>query len=195
MLADSGRYVISHDRYHRDGAWFRMTPEMRRDQEVMQRFMGILLGTTEEKVDADLQAVFAHLDADPTARSDGLMGCIGYCIGARSVVCSMAAHPDRLVAGAGLHPSFCTTDGPDSPHLKVPSIPGSMYIAFGSADKMQSPADNIPLIDAVNAKENGEAEVLDGADHGFSVPKSPSYLEPAASHAYEKTLALFAAAL
>ena len=37
----------------------------------------------------------------------------------------------------------------------------------------------------------GEAEVLDGADHGFSVPGSPTYHEAAAARAYEKALALF----
>ena len=33
MLADAGYYVISHDRYHREQAWFVMTPEMRGDQD------------------------------------------------------------------------------------------------------------------------------------------------------------------
>ena len=33
-------------------------------------------------------------------------------------------------AGVGLHPSFCTTEDPDSPHLAVPSSTGSLYIGF-----------------------------------------------------------------
>jgi carboxymethylenebutenolidase len=108
-------------------------------------------------------------------------------------VCTMAAHPDRFVAGVGLHPSFCTTDAPDSPHLRVPSITGSMYIAFGSADKAQSPEDNAPFIEAVRAMPDGrgEVEIHDGADHGFSVPKSPAYHEAAATRSYERALALF----
>ena len=196
LLADRGHYVVSHDRYHREAPWFSMTPEMRNDQDAMQRFWGVLMGTTEEMVDADLGAVLAHVDGDVAAR-DGAMGCVGYCIGARSVVCTMAAHTDRFTAGVGLHPSFCTTDQPDSPHLRVPSITGSMYIAFGSEDKMQSAADNVPFIDAINAMSGGrgEAEVLDGADHGFGVLKSPAYHEAAASHAYDKAFALYAKAL
>src|SRR3954465_12436736 len=47
-LADAGYYVISHDRYHRETPWLQMTPEMRADQEAMQRFWGILIGTTED---------------------------------------------------------------------------------------------------------------------------------------------------
>ena len=173
-----------------------VTPELRSDQEAMQRFMGLLTGTTEDMVDDDLRSVFEHLERDPAARG-GAMGCIGYCIGARSVVCSMAAHPDRFAAGVGMHPSYCTVEGPDSPHLKVPSIPGSMYIAFGSEDTMQSPADNVPFIDAVNAMPDGrgEAEVLDGANHGFAVPGGPAHHPVAAGHAYEKAFALFARTL
>ena len=198
LLADAGHYVVSHDRYHREAPWYSMTPDMRSDQDAMRRFWGVLMGTTEEMVARDLDAVLDHLAGDPAARDDGALGCIGYCIGARSVVCTMGgAHRARFAAGVGLHPSFCTTDGHDSPHLLVPSIPGSMYIAFGAADTMQSPADNVPFIDAVNAMPDGrgEAEVLDGADHGFSVPKSPAYHPPAADRAYDKALALFARTL
>ena len=192
LLAVAGHYVVSHDRYHREAPWYSMTPAMRSDPDAMKRFRGVLMGTTEEMVDRDLAAVFEHLAADPAA-ADGPMGCIGYCIGARSVVCAMAAHADRFAAGVGLHPSFCTTDAPDSPHRQVPSVTGSLYIAFGAEDNMQSPADNVPFIDAVNAMPDGrgEAEVLDGADHGFAVPGGPTYHEAAAAHAYDKALALY----
>ena len=196
LLADAGYYVVSHDRYHREQPWYSMTPEMRNDQEAMRKFWGVLLGTTEELVATDVGAVLDHLAHDPAA-SDGPMGCIGYCIGARSVVCTMAKRADRFAAGVGLHPSMCTTDGPDSPHLLVPSITGSMYVAFGSADKMQPADENRPFIDAVNAmpEGRGEAEILDGADHGFAVPGSPAYHEAAAARSYERAFALFSAAL
>jgi carboxymethylenebutenolidase len=190
-LADAGYYVISHDRYHREEPWYCLTPEMRGDQEAVQRFWGVLMGTTEDMVDRDLEAVFAHVDQDPSAR-DGVMGCIGYCIGARSVVVMTARHNDRFAAGVGMHPSACTTDQPDSPHLLVPSIQGSLYVAFGSEDKMQSPEANVPFIDAVRSMPDGrgEADILDGADHGFAVP-GPAYHEAAAKTAYDKAFRLF----
>ena len=193
LIADQGYYVISHDRYHREGEWYGMTPETRNDQEAMQRFWGVLIGTTEQMVDTDLDAVLDHVAADPAAADDRQLGCIGYCIGARSVVCTMAWHNDRFGAGVGLHPSFCTTDEPDSPHLLVPDIKGSMYIAFGSKDQMQSPEANVPFIDAINAMSGGrgEAVVHEGADHGFGVLGSPSYHEQAATASYEKAFALF----
>src|SRR5262245_48394900 len=54
LIADRGYYVISHDRYHREVEWFTMTPEMRKDEDAVKRFFGILAGTTEQMVDADL---------------------------------------------------------------------------------------------------------------------------------------------
>lgn len=197
LLADAGHYVVSHDRYHREAPWYSLAPELRGDQEAMKRFYGVLMGTTEDLVARDLDAVLDHLAGDPAA-SDGPMGCIGYCIGARSVVVTMAGpHRDRFAAGVGLHPSFCTTDEPDSPHLQVPRIPGSLYIAFGSADTSQPPKDNVPFIEAVRAMPGGrgEADIHDGADHGFSVPRSPAYHPEAARVSYDKALALFARTL
>jgi carboxymethylenebutenolidase len=192
-LADEGYYVVSHDRYHRAGPWYELTPEMRDDKDAMARFWGVLMGTTEDMVDSDLQVVLAHLDADPAAATDRKVGCIGYCIGARSVVVMMARHDRRFGAGVGMHPSMCTTDQPDSPHLLVPSISGALYVAFGSEDKMQSPGDNVPFIDAVRAMPDGrgEADILDGANHGFAVPRSPALHEGASKVAYAKARALF----
>ncbi len=63
LLADAGggHYVVSHDRYHREGAWYLLTPAMRSDPDAMKRFWGVLTGTTEEMVDRDLTAVLDHL--------------------------------------------------------------------------------------------------------------------------------------
>jgi carboxymethylenebutenolidase len=195
-LADEGYYVISHDRYHREAPWYCMSPEMRNDQDAMAKFWAVLIGTTEDMVDTDLAAVFSHLETDPAAAADRKMGCIGYCIGARSVVMMLARHGDRLGAGVGMHPSMCTTDQPNSPHLLVPTITGSLYVAFGSEDKMQSPEDNVPFIDAVRAMSEGrgEADVLDGANHGFAVP-GPAFHEAASKVAYSKASALFSTRL
>jgi carboxymethylenebutenolidase len=107
----------------------------------------------------------------------------------------MAWHTDRFGAGAGMHPSFCTTEEPDSPHLLVPGITGRLHVAFGAEDRMQPAADNVPFIDAVNAMPDGRgtAVVLDGADHGFAVLGSAAYHEAAASAAYERAFELFSA--
>lgn len=185
-IADWGYYVITHDRYHRAEAWYQM--KRRADDEIKKMF-GLVLGTSEAEVAEDLGALLDWISSDPPAR-DGAMGCVGYCIGARSVLCTIRDRGDVFRAGVGLHPSFCTTEDPDSPHLAVPSYTGSLYIGFGSADKMQPASANGPLIDATNALANGEAEIHDGADHGFGV-FGPAYHEAAAKRSYERAKVMF----
>ncbi|HMJ74844.1 MAG TPA: dienelactone hydrolase family protein [Iamia sp.] len=191
-IAGWGYVVVSHDRYHRDGEWIVM--DMRTpSEEDRNRFFEIFLGATDERVAADLDVVLAFLDGDPGVRP-GPMGCVGYCIGGRSVLRALAAHPDRFRSGVALHPSRCTTDEADSPHLSIPSLTASLYVGFGAEDTSQSPADNQDMIGLVDARPTGEVEIHDGAVHGFAVP-GRSYHPAAADRSYDRARALFAAAL
>ena len=185
-IAGWGYYVVTHDRYHRAEPWYQMRGN---DREAMKELMGLVMGTTEDQVAEDLTALLAWLPSDSAARG-GAMGCIGYCIGARSVLCTIRDRGDQFRVGVGLHPSFCTTEDADSPHLAVPSYTGSLYIGFGSADKMQPASANTPLIDATNANAKGEAEIHEGADHGFGV-FGPTYHEAAGTRSYERTKVMF----
>jgi carboxymethylenebutenolidase len=185
-VAEWGYYVISHDRYHRFEPWYTMP---NRTEEAMAKLYGYLNGTSEADVAEDLAAVLAWLPSDPTARS-GSMGCIGYCIGARSSLRTIRDHGELFRAAGALHPSLCTTDAPDSPHLGVPSYTGSLYVGFGSADTMQPASANMALIDASNALERGEAEIHEGADHGFAV-FGPRFHEAAAGRSYERIKEMF----
>ena len=185
-IADWGYYVVTHDRYHRDEEWYTMAA--RTDDEV-QKMFGLIMKTGEDLVSEDLGAVLDWVASDPAA-GDGPMGCIGYCIGARSALVTIAERGDQFRAAVGLHPSFCTTDEPDSPHLAVPNYTGSLYIGFGSADEMQPASANGPLIEFTNALDKGEAEIHDGADHGFGV-YGGGYHEAAADRSYERTKVMF----
>jgi carboxymethylenebutenolidase len=185
-IAEWGYYVISHDRYHRAEPWYVMGSG---SEDERKKVFDLVLGTTEAEVAEDLGAVLAWLPSDSVARG-GAMGCIGYCIGARSVLCTIRDHGDVFRAGVGLHPSFCTTEEPDSPHLAVPSYTGSLYIGFGSADTMQPASANSALIEATNALANGEAEIHEGADHGFGVYGN-AYHEAAASRSYDRAKVMF----
>jgi len=186
MIAEWGYYVVSHDRYHRAEPWYVMAS---RSDEEMKKMFGLIMATGEDQVAEDLGALLGWLETQPAARG-GAMGCIGYCIGARSSLCTIRDRADQFRAAVGLHPSFCTTEDPDSPHLAVAPYTGSLYIGFGSADTMQPASDNGPLIDATNALEKGEAEIHDGADHGFGV-LGPSYHEAAGSRSYERVKVMF----
>jgi len=199
-LANAGYYVVSPDRYHREGAWLTFDAAVMRSgtpegDKLRERMFSILLGTTDDMVERDLEALLTALGTEPAARN-GPMGAIGFCIGARSVLRTIANHPDVFTAGVALHPSFCTTDDADSPHLAVPSYTGHLYVGFGAEDKMQSAADNKEFIDATNDMSGGRglAEVHDGADHGFAVPGG-AYHDRAADRSYDKALEIFAKAV
>ena len=185
-IADWGYYVVTHDRYHRAEPWYTMK---NRDESEMKKMFGLVLGTTEDQVADDLSSLLTWVASDSVAGS-GAMGCIGYCIGARSSLCTTRDRGEVFRAGVGLHPSFCTTDQPDSPHLGVPSYTGSLYIGFGSADAMQPASANTALIDNTNALVKGEAEIHDGADHGFGV-FGPAYHEAAATRSYDRVRVMF----
>lgn len=185
-IAEWGYYVVSHDRYHRDAEWYVM--ESRTDEEV-QKMFGLITKTSEDLVGDDLGAVLDWLRSDPAARG-GAMGCVGYCIGARSALVTIGQRGDVFRAAVALHPSFCTTDQSDSPHLGVPAYTGSLYVGFGADDEMQPASANGPLIEFTNALDKGEAEIHDGADHGFAV-YGPAYHEGAADRSYERAKVMF----
>ncbi len=185
-IAAWGYYVISHDRYHRERAW--MTRDNMTEEEG-KRFFDILLGTTEEMVEDDLAAVLAFVDGDPAAR-EAPMGCIGFCIGARSVVVTMAKHNDRFRAGIGFHPSYTVTDDEDSPHLGIADVEGSIYLGYGTEDTMQPASQQQPLIDIVEARDDGEVEIHEGADHGYSIPGG-RFDQAAADLSYRKAREVF----
>jgi carboxymethylenebutenolidase len=193
-ISAAGYYVISPDRYYRHGQFlvFEMgalrSPDA--DPAAAQKFREIFASTTDELVARDVDSVLAYLEDDPAARP-APMGCIGYCIGARSVLRTVAAHPETFNVAIALHPSFCATEDDDSPHRAVPDFAGYIYVGIGAEDQMQSVELNQPLIDAVaKLGERGTVEVHEGANHGFAVP-GPAFHEPAAARSYEQAFALF----
>src|SRR5262245_15981363 len=101
-IAEWGYYVISHDRYHREAEWY-VLDRSNASEEEQKRFWGMLLGTTDDDVATDLDAVLAFVAGDPAA-GPAPMGCIGYCIGGRSVLRTLAARPEIFRAGVALHP-------------------------------------------------------------------------------------------
>ena len=193
-FANAGYYVLAPDRYHRHGRFVHVKPEdliaAAPDSELLQNFFKMVMSTTDDHVRADVDAVLDHLGSDPLAKK-GSMGCIGYCNGARSVLRTMSEQAGLLVAGIGLHPSFCVSPGNDSPHLCVPSVAGRLYFAFGEADHTASIEHNQPLIDELRKLGNrATVEFLPGADHGFAVP-GPSYNEAAAARSFAQSIELF----
>jgi carboxymethylenebutenolidase len=190
-LVVRGYYVAMPDRYHRHSDFFSVDPALMRtapDSDAVKTFREVFMGTNDAHMRVDVTALLAWLQSQPAA-GRGAMGTIGYCIGARTVVRTMADHNDRFAAGVCLHPSFCASAEPDSPHLSVAGMKGSIYVGIGDADKMQSVEMNQPFLDAVTAA-NGKVDIFPGADHGFAVPGG-AYDDDGANTAYNEALELF----
>jgi carboxymethylenebutenolidase len=107
----------------------------------------------------------------------------------------MTRLPDRVVAGAGWHPSFLADDRPDSPHLTADGIRQPLYLGIGEADQMQSIAMHQRFLDAVAELDNVDVSTYPGADHGYTWPGYPTYHQAAAEGSWTKTLAIFANSL
>jgi carboxymethylenebutenolidase len=72
------------------------------------------------------------------------------------------------------------TDQPNSPHLKVGSITGELYLAFADNDSSM-PAEQIEKLNAAldAAGVRYTSEVYRGAVHGFTMADTAAYSEEA----------------
>jgi carboxymethylenebutenolidase len=195
-IADAGYYVVSHDRYHREGPFvtFDRQKMAEEGEEAFKRFFAVLQGTTDEMVASDVAALLTFIDGQPAAAPPP-MGTIGYCIGARSVILTLHDHPDLFAAGVGLHPSFCATEDADSPHHKLADMDAHVYMGIAGDDSMISEEERARLAEAVDGMgHRGDVDAFAGADHGYGVP-GPRYEADAADQAYAKALDLFSRTL
>ena len=190
-LADHGYRVVTPDLHHRHGRLLHFEPkDFAADPEARPTVMGWIASMTDEQIQRDLDAGLAAAGvADDTP-----IATIGFCLGARAVVRSMQRLGERVVSGAGWHPSFLVDDEPDSPHLGVDRITAPLYLGIGEADEVQSIAMHQRFLDAVADLDHVDVVTYPGADHGYTWPGYPTYDEAAAEGSWTRTLAMFSTA-
>jgi carboxymethylenebutenolidase len=178
-LAAEGYRALVPELYHRlgTGVTFAPGPEM---SAAMSR-----LG--DDQVVADVGLLLDTLDGGRD------VGVIGFCMGGRFVVRAMAAYPDRVVAGAALHPSRLLRDGDDSPHLDLARISGPLYIGFGRDDEIVPPSHWAAVDEQVTRHGKPvRIEVHPGAEHGFMI-RGPRFHADAAAASWVGSLDALAA--
>jgi carboxymethylenebutenolidase len=196
-LADAGYYVAVPDLYHRFGDGITFDAAKLGDPETgeMQRMFGLIGQLDDEALMADTRAILDQLEGDSLA-SSGPKGCVGFCLGGRLVIRAMTTFPDSFAAGAALHPSFIVTEEPDSAHLQISAIQGELYIGLGGADAFQPPEAFEPA--RAELERHGirhDAEIHEGADHGYMIPGAPAFHDDASERSWERMLDLFRRAL
>jgi carboxymethylenebutenolidase len=176
-LAAEGYRALVPDLYHRLGDGLTFHPPTQ--QAEMREAMGSL---TDAMVVLDVGAV---LDTLPAGQP---VGAVGFCMGGRFVVRSMAAYPQRITAGSALHPARLLQDGEDSPHLDLAAIAGPLYVGFGEVDSIVPPEH----WDAVREQlerydKQASIDIHPGAEHGYALP-GPNFQEAAATASWTGTL-------
>ena len=190
VLAAEGFEVVVPDLYHREERLFSVTPARRdADPSVVDRMRELMGTLSDDGIQQDMDDAMAAV-----GWTDGPVGCIGFCLGARAVHRAMVRRPDRFVAGSMFHPSFLT-DEPDPPFLSVDRLTGGLHIGIGTADQVQSIEMHRRYFDAVAAMDNVEVQIFDGADHGFTWPGYATYDEQASTACFADTVSLFTARL
>ncbi len=190
-LAANGYRVITPDLHHRHGRLLFFEPnDVATNPDARPTIGTWIASMTDDQIQHDADRALAAAGVSDSAP----YAAIGFCLGARAVYQAMERSPERVVCGAGWHPSFLADAQPDSPHLTAASLDRPLYLAIGEADEVQSIAMHQPFLDAVADLDHVEVVTFPGADHGFTWPGYPNYDENGAETSWTKTLAMFEAA-
>ncbi|QIQ87789.1 dienelactone hydrolase family protein [Erythrobacter sp.] len=154
-----------------------------------------------EKLDAeaigrDAAAAVAWLDQQAAVDTGKGIGTQGYCMGGPFTIWSAAAVPGRIKAAASFHGGgLVREDDSMSPHRMLDDVEARLLIAIAEDDHEKDPSAKLLFAKAAGlAAVPAKIEVYEG-DHGWTVPDSPAYVEPAAEKAYADLLELYAKAL
>lgn len=191
-LARQGYAVLAVNPYYRGARapvlesfseW--MTPEGKAKIQPLRN------GLSADAVTRDARAYVAWLDGQEAVDSTARIGTMGFCMGGPFTVRTAAAAPKRVGAAASLHGGGLATDAADSPHRLLGQTEAAYLFAIAQNDDAKEPETKDALRKAADkARRPAEIEVYP-ADHGWTVPDSPAYDEPAAERAWARLSALF----
>ncbi|WP_226664566.1 dienelactone hydrolase family protein [Alteriqipengyuania lutimaris] len=151
---------------------------------------------TAQAIMSDATAAVDWLDAQKEVDSARGIGTQGYCMGGPFTFWTAAAVPARVKGVASFHGGgLVREDDPMSPHRTFDDTQAHYLVAIAKNDDAEAPDHKRILREAAaEAGRPARIEVYDG-DHGWTVPDSPAYAEPAADKAFADLMALYATAL
>ena len=151
---------------------------------------------TAQAIMSDAKAAVGWLDAQKEVDTARGIGTQGYCMGGPFTFWTAAAVPARVQGVASFHGGgLVREDDPMSPHRTFDDTQAHYLVAIAKNDDAEAPDHKAILREAAaEAGRPAKIEVYDG-DHGWTVPDSPAYAEPAAEKAFADLMTLYAAAL
>lgn len=188
-LGTAGYYVILPNLYYRSVREFNIfSGDPAQDRSAMFALMN---GLSDAMVARDTEALFAHIDADPAAKSSHV-GCLGYCMSGPFSFAMAGMFPDRIRAAASLYGVRLFGEG--SPAHLAEKVKGELYFACAETDEY-APKEIIDgLIEHLQTTgTNARVEWYPGTHHGFAFPtRGAIYNKEAAERHWERLHALFA---
>ena len=150
----------------------------------MQKVGPWMAQNTPAAIAETTRAVVAWLDQQGSVDTGKGVGVQGYCMTGSWTIRGAAAVPSRIRAAASFHGGGLVGEAPDSPHLLFDESRAAHLIAIARNDDAQQPTHKeILKAAAAAANRPAEIEVYD-ADHGWTVPDSPSYDQAEADRAW-----------
>ncbi|MFI8434233.1 dienelactone hydrolase family protein [Streptomyces sp. NPDC079020] len=191
-LAAHGYYVLVPNVYYRHGpAPVTELPghigkEIR--PAVIDRLMPLITAHTTERVLRDADAYLTFLTSRPEVTA-GPVAAIGYCMGGALAVRTAAAHPGRVAAVAGFHPSPLVTDAPDSPHHLFGELTAQVHLGLAEGD--MTPGTTSELLRALDAAGvEHTTEIYPGTVHGFTMSDTDAFSPSAVQRHWDRLLLL-----
>ena len=202
-FAEAGFFAVAPAIFHREGtsegvrgtnpvysyAGIAGVPEDPPAQEVRAAAIGNL---RDENIILDINTTIEWLNKHPRVDS-GKIGIVGFCAGGRITYMAAAACPG-IGAAVDYYGGNCFKalgDGP-TPFERTASIQCPIMGNFGDKDANPT-VDDVAKLEA-EVKKHGKTydfKMYPGADHGFLCDERPSYHEPSAKDAWERTVGWF----
>lgn len=150
---------------------------------------------TDEAVGRDATAFIAFLDKQKQTNRRKGAGVQGYCFSGPIAFRAASVRSDRIRAVASFHGGGLVTKEASSPHLLIPKTKADFLVAIARNDDQKQPeAKDVLKSSFAAAKRKATVEVY-AANHGWTVPGSQAYDEPAAERAWAELLRLYRAKL
>jgi carboxymethylenebutenolidase len=193
-LAGEGYVVLVPDLFYRAGDYGPLDAKTAfADEGTRQKIFGIMNATTQKMTETDSAAFIDVLTMEGVS---GRIGAVGYCMGGGRAITAAAAYPDRVVAAASFHGGALASDAPDSPHRRVGTIRGRVYVGSAGVDGSFPPEQSARLAEALRTAEVDHAiENYVGMAHGWTVPDNRVFDQQGAERHWKRLLTLFAETL
>ncbi len=195
-LAASGYVVLVPNPFYRAGPAPVVTGKVNTaDRSAMAPLMEYRKALTDTAVAMDATALVGFLDRQKQVDRRKGIGVQGYCMGGPLAFRTASTRADRVRAVGSFHGGGLVTKDPNSPHLLIPKTKSAFLVAIAQNDDKKDPTAKTVLKSTfAAAKKRATVEVYPG-DHGWCVPGSDAYNQPAAERAWSELLRLYRSSL